>query len=186
MLRNLVSRRNLIFISVGLLVLAAMTIVLAPKGARADEGMPIKGTFPVAFLVRPNTGGDTFCGGSSDPSGVTVEAHGAGHSSLGDFSFSLNKTIVGPALHGCLRLTAPNGDTLTAIYDGTAGTPNPNHFRDFIGTLTFTGGTGRFEGASGSADFTAVATPISGTSNPMQGIAFYLVNGTVSLQHGDQ
>jgi hypothetical protein len=186
MFRNLFSRRNLVLISFGLVLLAAMSFVLAPKRARADEGAPIKGTFTVAFSVRPNTGGDTFCGGSSDPSGVTVEAHGAGHSSLSDFSFSLNKTIVGSAAHGCLTLTAPNGDTLTAIYDLTAGPPNANHFRDFIGTLTFTGGTGRFEGVSGRADVTAVSTPIIGTSNPMQGIAFYSVDGTLSVQHDDQ
>ena len=35
MLRNSVSRRNLILISLGLLILAAMTVVLAPKGVLA-------------------------------------------------------------------------------------------------------------------------------------------------------
>lgn len=186
MFRNLVSSRNLALISLGLLGLAAVTIVLAPKGARAEEGMRLKGNFTVAFSGRPNTGGDTFCRGSSDPSGVTVEAHGAGHSSLGDLSFSLQKTIVGPAFHGCLTLTSLKGDTLTAIYGLTAGAPNANLFRDATGTLTFTGGTGRFEGASGSADVTAVFSRIGGTSNPMQGIAFYSVDGTVSLQQSDQ
>jgi hypothetical protein len=186
MFQNLISRRNLVLISSGLLLLAAISLVLAPKRTRADEGAHIKGTFTVAFSGRPNTGGDTFCGGSSDPSGVTVEAHGAGHSSLGDFFFSLNKTTVGPAFHGCLTLTAQNGDTLTAIYDLTAGTPNANLFRDATGTLTFTGGTGRFEGASGNANVTAVFSRIGGTSNPIQGIAFYSVEGTVSLPQGDQ
>jgi hypothetical protein len=83
-------------------------------------------------------------------------------------------------------LTAQNGDTLTAIYDLTAGTPNANLFRDATGTLTFTGGTGRFEGASGNANVTAVFSRIGGTSNPIQGIAFYSVEGTVSLPQGDQ
>lgn len=191
MLRNLVSRRNLIFISLGLLVLAAMTIVLAPKGARADEGMPIKGTFTVAYSGTPNTAGDSFCGGM--PRGVEVEAHGAGYSTLGALSFSLNKTRVGPAFHGCLTLTAPNGDTLSAIYDLTGDTPNANNFSHGTGTLTFTGGTGRFEGASGSANMTAVFSnfyPASsfagGTAAPLQGVAFYSVDGTLSVQHGDQ
>lgn len=185
MLRNLVSRRSLILISLGLLVVG-MTVVLAPKGTLADGGMPLKGNFTVAFSGRPNTGGDTFCGGSSDPSGVTVEAHGAGHSTLGDLSFSLQKTTVGLAFHGCLTLTSLKGDTLTAIYDLTAGAPNANLFREATGTLTFTGGTGRFEGASGSADVTAVFSRIGGTSNPTQGIAFYSIDGTVSLQQSDQ
>lgn len=184
MFENIASRKNLILISLGLLVVAGMTIVLGPKGALADGGMPLKGNFTVAFSGMPNTSGDSFCGGT--PAGVTVEAHGVGHSSLGDLSFSLQKTIVGSALHGCLTLTSLNGDTLTAIYDLTAGAPNANLFRDATGTLTFTGGTGRFEGASGSADVTAVFSRIGGTSNPIQGIAFYSVDGTVSLQQSDQ
>lgn len=184
MFQNLASRRNLILISLGLLALATMTIGMPPKGARADEGRLIKGTFSVAFSAMPNTSGASFCGGT--PSGVVVEAHGNGYSTLGALSFSLEKTIVGPALHGCLTLTALNGDTLTAIYDLTAGNPNANLFRDATGTLTFTGGTGRFEGASGNANVTAVFSRIGGTAAPMQGIAFYSVDGTLSLQHGDQ
>lgn len=183
MFRNLVSRRNLLLISLGLLALAAVTVVLAPKGALADEGVPIKGTFTVAFSAMPNTAGDSFCGGT--PLANIVEAHGSGASTLGALSFSLQKTV-GPTLHGCLTLTAPNGDTLLAIYDGTQGAPNANNFRDATGALTFTGGTGRFLNASGSADFTAVFSRIGGTANPIQGIAFYSVEGTVSLQRGDQ
>lgn len=184
MFRNSVVRRKLIIISMAMLLLAAVTVVLIPKKARADEGAPFRGTFTVAFSVMPNTVGDSFCGGA--PTGVSVEAHGNGHSSLGDFSLSLQKTIVGPTGHGCLTLTALNGDTLTAIYDLTAGPTNANLFRDATGTLTFTGGTGRFEGASGSADVTAVFSRIGGTSNPMQGIAFYSIDGTVSLQQSEQ
>lgn len=59
-------------------------------------------------------------------------------------------------------------------------------FRDATGTLTFTGGTGRFEGASGNANVMAVFSRIGGTAAPMQGIAFYSVDGTVSLQQANQ
>jgi hypothetical protein len=191
MFQNLFSRRSLIVISLGLLALVAVTIVLAPKTTRADEGRHIKGTFTVAYSGTPNTVGDSFCGGT--PRGVEVEAHGAGYSTLGALSFSLNKTKVGSAFHGCLTLTAPNGDTLSAIYDLTGGTPNANNFSQGTGTLTFTGGTGRFEGASGSANMTAVFSnfyPASsfagGTAAPLQGVAFYSVDGTLSVQPGDQ
>ena len=184
MFRNSVSRRNLALISLGLLVLAAKTVALAPKGARADDEGRIKGTFTVAFSGMPNTTGVSYCEGPA--SGVVVEAHGAGHSSLGDLSLSIQKTIVGSAMHGCVTLAALNGNTLTAICDLTAGTPNANLFRDATGTLTFTGGTGRFEGASGSADVTAVFSRTGGTPAPMRGIAFYSVDGTLSLQHNDQ
>lgn len=180
MFRDSVVRRKLAIISIGLILLAAATVVLIPKRARADEGTPFKGTFTVAFSVMPNTAGDSFCG--SAPTGVTVEAHGNGHSSLGDVSFSLQKTIVGPTGHGCLTLTALNGDTLTAIYDLTAGPTNANLFRDATGTLTFTGGTGRFAGTSGNAGVTAVYSRIGGTAAPMQGIAFYSVDGALSAQ----
>jgi hypothetical protein len=183
MLRDLVSRRNLILISLGLLILAAVTVVLAPQKALAhDEGRRIEGTFTVAFSVMPNTAGDSFCGGP--PLANIVEAHGSGSSTLGTLSFSLQKTV-GPTLHGCLTLTAPDGDTLNAIYDGTQGSPNPNNFRDGAGTLTFTGGTGRFLNASGSANFTVVFSRIGGTTAPVQGMAFYSVDGTVTLQQGD-
>lgn len=185
MFRNSISTRNLILISLGLFVLAAVvTTILAPKGARADEGMPIKGIFTAAFSVTPNTAGDSFCGGT--PLGNAVEAHGGGNSTLGALSLSIQKTVVGSAMHGCVTFTALNGDTLSAIYDLTAGVPNANLFRDATGTLTFTGGTGRFQGASGNASVTAVFSRIGGTAAPMQGIAFYSVDGTLSLQQGGQ
>lgn len=184
MLRNVVSRRSLVLVPLLSLLLVFITVVLAPKRTRAQEGVTLKGTFTVAFSGTPNTTGLSFCGGA--PSGVVVEAHGNGYSTLGALSFSLEKTIVGPALHGCLTLTALNGDTLTAIYDLTVGTPNANLFRDATGTLTFTAGTGRFEGASGSAEVKAVFSRIGGTAAPIQGIAFYSIDGTVSLQQSDQ
>jgi hypothetical protein len=48
MLRNLVSQRNLILISAGLLILTAMTVVRTPKRALAGEGVPIKGNFTMS------------------------------------------------------------------------------------------------------------------------------------------
>lgn len=194
MFRKPISRRNLLLISLGLLVLAAMTFVSAPKGALADEGVPIKGTFTAAASVTPNTGNVAYCGGTAQD--LAVEAHGAGYSTLGDFSLSLQKTIsdTGPAMHGCLILMAPNGDTLDAIYDGTEGPSNPNNFNTGTGTLTFTGGTGRFRDARGSAHFTAVfsvtypASSFAGgtTTAPLQVMAFYSVEGTVSLAQSEQ
>jgi hypothetical protein len=184
MFQSTVSRRNQILLCLALLLLAALAIVLAPKAARADDGTPIKGTFTAAFSVMPIPVGDSLCGGAQPCN--KVEAHGAGYSTLGALSLSLQKTIVGPALHGSITLTAPNGDTLSAIYDGTQDAPNTNNFRNAVGTLTFTDGTGRFEGVSGTANFTAVFSRIVGTANPIQGIAFYSVEGTLSLPNGDQ
>jgi hypothetical protein len=89
--------------------------------------------------------------------------------------------------HGCLILTAPNGDTLNGVEDGSHRTaPDADNFAAGFGTFTFTGGTGRFEGASGSADVTVVFSRIGRTAAPVQGIAFYSFEETVSLQHGDR
>jgi len=193
MFRNSVSRRNLILISAGLLALITMAVVLAPKRARAEEGVPFKGTFTAAASVTPNSHNVTYCGGPLLDS--AVEAHGAGYSTLGALSLSLQKTLsfFNPAMHGCLTLTAPNGDTLNAVYDGTEDAPNANNFNSGVGTLTFTGGTGRFLDARGGAHFTAVFSGIypgssflGGTSAPFQVMAFYSVEGTLLLQNGNQ
>jgi hypothetical protein len=192
MFRNSVSRRNLALISVGLLLLVATTAVLVPKGALAEEGVPFKGTFTAAASVTPNTGNVIYCEGPL--LNLAVEAHGNGYSTLGPLSFSLLKTIDAPGpMHGCLILTAPNGDTLNATYDGTELPPNANNFNTGSGTLTITGGTGRFRAARGSAHFTAVfsgiypdSSFIGGTPAPFQVIAFYSLEGVVSLQNSDQ
>jgi hypothetical protein len=168
------------------LLLAAGSIALLPPTARAEEGRPIQGAFAVTAAVSPNTGSVSFCGGSA--LALAVEAHGNGYTSLGALSLSLEKTINAPgAMHGCLTLTAPNGDTLSAIYDGTEGAPNANGFVFATGTLTFTGGTGRFGGAGGSAAFTAVFRRLPLGTPPFQVAAYYTIHGNLFLpDDGDQ
>jgi hypothetical protein len=128
----------------------------------------------------------SYCGGAALPR--AIEAHGNGSTSLGTFAFTLFKTGGGGLFHGCLTLTAPNGDTLEAIYDAGSGAPNSNSFAQATGALTFTGGTGRFKNASGSATFTAIFNPFyvgssfagGGPANvPAQGMAFYEIEGTI-------
>jgi hypothetical protein len=189
MLRKLLSSR-ILPAALGLMLLATSIAVFVPKRTRADEGERIRATFTVAYAGIPNTAGASFCGGS--PKFVNVEAHGAGSSNFGPLSFSLHKTVdpATGAAHGCLQLTAPNGDSLEAIYDLKLGAANDHHFGlGTDGTLTFTGGTGRFQGASGSAalaavfaDFYPASSFVGGTSNPLQGVAAYSVDGTLSVQ----
>ena len=71
MLRNSLSRRNVILVSLGLLVFSAMSLTVSPKRARADEERSITGTFTVAFSVMPNTTGVSYCEGPAQ--GVVVE-----------------------------------------------------------------------------------------------------------------
>ena len=174
-----------------LTTMLASTLLLTPLSALADEGMPIQGAFAATASVTPNTGGVTYCGGTA--LSLAVEANGNGFSSLGALSLSLLKTIDVPgAMHGCLALVSPNGDTLNATYDGTEGVADANGFRPATGTLTFTGGTGRFQGATGSAKFTAVFLAIyphssflGGASSPLQVSAYYTIEGRVSLRGDD-
>ena len=174
----------------GFCVLAAITFAVAPQTAMAYD-VAFQASFAVAFSGSPNTDNVAYCGGTAGP--VAIEAHGDGFSTLGALAFSLQKTQAGALFHGCLTLTAPNGDTLTATYDAAGSAPpNANHFSPATGSLTFTGGTGLFSGASGSATFTAVSDQFYPASSfaggtgtaPLQGMAFYVVQGKMSINGG--
>jgi hypothetical protein len=193
MLRKLQSRRNMLAISAGFLVLLGTVAALAPRRTRADGGLPIRATFSVAYAGTPNTTGTSFCGGPGYE--VNVEAHGAGTSTFGPLLFTLHKTVqaAGPLAHGCLQLSTASGETLNAIYDIDLGGENDHGFgAGSNGKLTFVGGTGRFQGASGAAalggTFTIIypaSSFIGGTSAPIQGFAIYSVDGTLFLPAED-
>ena len=86
-------------------------------------------------------------------------------------------------------MTAGNGDTLEATEAGTiyGSLKDENGFTPAQGTLTFTGGTGRFSHARGVLSVTAILSPTSvgvkpGTERLM---AFYLVQGNMSFPEKD-
>lgn len=176
----------------GTMALATMLAGLAPQSAFADgppAGRPFHGSFAVTFGTTLNTGAESYCGGPV--LARTVEAHGNGASTLGTMAFSLIKSVGGGVFHGCLSLTAANGDILEATYIGGGGAANVRGFAPGAGTLTFTGGTGRFRNASGSATWTSVnsvfyiASSFAGggpANAPIQGMAFYELEGSI---HGE-
>lgn len=151
---------------------AAMSMAVLPASGFADL-RPFQGAITVAWTAAENTEGVSFCGGPAMT--YVATAHGVGTTSLGAMSFSLRKSLeaVGP-MHGCATLTDVNGDTLYAVYDGTEGDVDPSNFQFGAGTLTITGGTGRFRGAKGKLRFTASFSLIETGS--------YLFAGTVSLR----
>ena len=175
-----------LFASIAVIALTGPVVVAA-------EGMPVQGAFAVAYTGTVNTAGASYC----DPTGtilpIAVEAHGDGFTSLGGLSFSLQKGIgFNGTLQGCLTLTASNGDTITAVYTGSEGATNANNFSGAAGTLVFTGGTGRFKGATGNAKFTALfatfypqLTILAGGAAPVQGMAFYVIEGMLSFPAHD-
>ncbi len=180
--------RNRILLALAATAIIAGTVVYGSSllAVHAESGRPIQGAFAVTATAIAGYTGPTYCGGTAYD--VEVEAHGDGYTSLGAMSFSLIKTVQssGPAMHGCLTLTAANGDSLYATYDGNEGGPNAHGFAFATGTLTFTGGTGQFSGASGSATFTASFLVFGGSftsSSPGQVSAYYVFQGNL-LPHG--
>jgi hypothetical protein len=204
MSRNQVSKRNLTFISLGLLIaLVVMTVALRPRAAQADEGVPFRGTLSVQYTgSQVCAGGDTNCTSCVASSSFYVEAQGIANTSLGPLFVEVLKCynpVGGPqqlgTYAGTLTTTAPNKkDSLTWAYSGQNDNGGDFYtFGPFSGTLTITGGTGKFANAHGSAGFTAAsgpsftATAFPGPASPfsMAGTAFYSVEGTVLLQNAD-
>jgi hypothetical protein len=197
MFRNLVSKRN---VSVVLLALAAVTLALAPKAARADAGAPFKGAFTVQFegLTLPSTcaPGDTPCSTCINSGGIYIEAQGIGDTSQGTLFIQVLKcfnTSVGFGTYaGIFTMTAPNRkDSVTGTYSGQNDNAGDFYgFGPFSGDLKITGGTGKFAHAEGTVHFTAASGPITtagafGPTGPISGsvmgMAFYAVQGTLEL-----
>jgi len=198
MLRNSVSKRSLSLIFLGLLLaLAVLTVALRPKGALADERVPFNGTLTVQFVVSQICApGDTNCTACTSQNSFYVEAQGIGDTSLGPLFVYLLKCFNPSGFQGLgsyagtLTTTAPNGkNSVTWAYSGQNTTPADFYgFGPFDGTLTIIGGTGKFEGAHGSASFTAASGPsFTAGPSPIQyaGTAFYSVHGTIAQRDHD-
>lgn len=128
------------------LLLSASSIV-----TNADSEVPFKGLWTGVTV-------------SADPTNfpvVAVVSEGSGQlTRLGAYSMVSPHTshvFTGETL-GEQIFTAANGDTLTAFCEGF---PQPQPDGAVVGTLdcTFTGGTGRFAGTTGSYEFFLIASP---------------------------
>jgi hypothetical protein len=138
------------------LVLAAAA---AGDLAMAQGSRPFKGnciaTWDNVFLGFTPAGA-TF-------QGVGEVAHLGRAEQSGDLYLEpLDEHLVAPG-HGTVTLTAANGDQLTFEFEGLLH----GQTGEGIGTLTFTGGTGRFAHASGHGTFYALID----LSNPSGGQA---------------
>ena len=182
---NPVPKKNLILISLSLLALAAMIVAFAPNRTMADEGVPIKGTFTVAFVFIESSdacgAGDTACIACTNLSGSFIEAQGIGDTSrLGALFFEVRKCLDSTLTPSSVAftLTAPNGkDSLTGTLTGALGTGDSEGFQPFSAKLTFTEGTGRFRDARGSAKLTGVASP--------NNMAFFSLDGKLEFRDDD-
>jgi hypothetical protein len=157
--------------------------------ANGQPGIPIVGSFSISAEASPNTKGAAFCGGPGTDQAV-IEGHGTGSTTLGAFTFDLNKTLnFATGLYtGCVVLTNLDGDTVTANYKLQQVSGTPSDFSKATGTLTFTGGTGRLKGAKGSAKIIGVFLNLypgnsflGGGTGPLQVAAQYIVEGTITF-----
>jgi hypothetical protein len=180
--------------SCGVLVLTAMAVAFAPGAVFGDRdhAVRITGTFTLSTVVPSAVDHCASAGG-----GTPVVGRGIGKiSKLGPLFLTIKKcrTLVNgvPTFAGPFTMTAGNGDTLIGDYAGKRiGSLDENGYGEFQGTWTVTGGTGRFSHASGVLSWTALTSPPSlgatppSVTAPSLGVAFYLVQGTMSSPEKD-
>ena len=96
-----------------------------------------------------------------------VQMTGSGTASrVGRYTMTLETTVTLPqatSVGGILRLTAANGDVITASVAGQAVVDGD--IADIIEVATITGGTGRFSGATGSFTITRSLAQSTGISS---------------------
>jgi hypothetical protein len=107
---------------------------------------------------------------------LTIQITGTGTSThLGKFTTVQSHCAAPPSLAftlGEFTLTAANGDQVFGTYEGEF-LPLEPPLAAIDGALTFTGGTGRFEGATGGGD-------ASGVQNLATGEATVVLDATIS------
>lgn len=160
---------------------------LAKKGTKQVH---IKGSFQTTFqfiplvCIDPTSGKQVNC---STPGAVPVVAstpfQGTGKiSHLGKSAVASSQTVdftkPTPILFGTVEFTAANGDKLYATHTGTTVFPDATGSATYSGDMTFTGGTGKFMGASGSVEFT-------GGANIPTGKGYFSLRGTLKLKKHD-
>lgn len=132
---------------------AVIVCVLAITSVNAGEFVPFKAAWS-GITVAADVSGFPI---------VAVVASGGGQGThLGQF------TMVSPHLNNVLTFevdgdqifTAANGDTLTAHFTGVF-TPNSDGSLFSVLPCVITGGTGRFDGATGRYDFAITAVPLA-------------------------
>lgn len=142
-----------------ILVMTAFALGLTAATVAPPQSVPIKGKFTTTFVLSFPTltiagvGNVSHLGSTTDSSSHTLDLLG-------------NQT-------GTTVFTRANGDQLFATYVGTASPPDVNGIITFSGTETFTGGTGNFSGATGTAQ-------LQGTANVFTSTGQYKFTGTIS------
>ena len=124
-------------------LLCALLAASAPAvPASAGELVPFRGSLDGVVTHTPIDATHDF---------VVVEATGTA-TQLGQFELTAEHVVDTAArtAAGTYEFTAANGDTLTAEFTGRATPTGVPGVIAVVETVTITGGTGRFEGATGT------------------------------------
>jgi hypothetical protein len=134
---------------------APNTSAAVPDASSATIQVPFKGTFEASGTASPE-------GRCPD---LTVEIEGTGNAThLGRLTTDQSHCATLTSLdftEGLFTLTAANRDQLRGTYSGHFVPLDPPLFT-IVGQFTFTGGTGRFAGATGGGDASGVQNLASG------------------------
>lgn len=131
------------------------TDLLTPNLAKTDQTVPFKGACETSFEAELIHGGPNL---NVIVNGTCQIAH------LGRTAFYVEQVadFMNGTLSGFTVFTAANGDELHATHTGPL-TPPDGALQQVDVILSFTGGTGRFEHATGTAHGTGVANLATGT-----------------------
>ena len=124
-------------VSIVVLVTAAALLGASPATVGADPAVPVPFKGRAEYTLTA-------------VEGSTLRYIGTGHAThLGLFTADASLFPHGDGkFSATVTFTAANGDQLFLIAEGAFTSPT-----SVVGTATITGGTGRFEGATGDADF---------------------------------
>ncbi|MBT8241987.1 MAG: hypothetical protein HKN94_10975 [Acidimicrobiales bacterium] len=148
-------------LTVGLLAIAMVAATASPVSAGNQAERPYKGQEQVFLSLDPSCDFTGPCGFTTDSAGTSSHLGKTTGTSTGIVSLTGPCTLLDGVTPGAAFstsgeyiITAANGDTLSGIFEnsGCAGlAPGTEMIPGGIaGTQTIIGGTGRFEGASGS------------------------------------
>lgn len=125
------------------------------------EDAPFSGSYNATFQFIP-----TQFSTNGQPIEASAPVKGTGQADfLGQSTVDLEQTVdlmTGRAT-GTAAFTADNGDQIFTRNDGLNNPPDKAGRFTFTATMTITGGTGRFEGATGRADVTGSVDQAAGT-----------------------
>lgn len=164
------------------------TTALEKKGKKE---VSIKGSFATTFqfiplvCIDPLSGTPVDCGtAGAIPVVVSTPFTGVGRlSHLGRSTVASSQTVdfttAPPSMTGTDEFTAANGDKLYATHSGISGVPDAQGNVTFSGEYIFTGGTGKFKVASGSAELT-------GSANLATNKGEFSLRGKIKLKKHDR